>query len=152
WMHWPSWRWLLVLEAVPAIVCGVAAYFALPSRPAEANFLDDAEKNWVESSLKGEEKKKREAKPIGTLEALAIPRVWHAGLMVFSSNCGVYMLAFWTPLLLKSLSSQISNSFVGLLAMIPYVVGFIAMVSVSRSSDRLFERRLHAAIPAALAG
>lgn len=152
WTEWASWRWLLVLEAIPAIACGIAAYFVLPSRPSEARFLSDSEKSWLESALKEEEKRKREAKAIGTLEALAIPRVWHAGLIVFSSNCGVYMLAFWTPLLLKSLSAQISNSFVGLLAMIPYVVGFIAMVAVSRSSDRRFERRLHAAIPAALAG
>src|SRR5262249_28430970 len=117
WMQWSSWRWLLVLEAIPAILCGIAAYFILPSRPAEARFLNETEKSWLEAALKEEEKRKRDAKPIGTLQALTIPRVWHAGLIVFSSNCGVYMLAFWTPLLIKSLSAQISNSLVGVLAM-----------------------------------
>ena len=40
--HWAglsSWRWLLILEALPAIVCGVLTCFLLPSRPAEARFL-----------------------------------------------------------------------------------------------------------------
>jgi predicted MFS family arabinose efflux permease len=36
--------------------------------------------------------------------------------------------------------------------MIPYIVGLVAMVLVSRSSDKRFERKFHAAIPAALAG
>src|SRR5215467_10576356 len=49
WMHWPSWRWLLVLEAIPAILCGVATYFVLPSKPAEARFLSEEERQWVRS-------------------------------------------------------------------------------------------------------
>ena len=152
WMHLSSWRWLLVLEAVPAILCGVATYFVLPSRPVEARFLNDEEQNWVRAELEREEKAKREAKPIGALQALAIPRVWHAGLLVFATNCGVYMLSFWMPQLIKSFSGQISNSLVGFLVMVPYAVGLLAMVAVSRSSDRRLERKFHAALPAVCAG
>ncbi len=36
--------------------------------------------------------------------------------------------------------------------MIPHLVGILAMVVVSRSSDRLLERRYHAAIPALVGG
>jgi len=36
--------------------------------------------------------------------------------------------------------------------MIPYLVGLLAMVLVSRSSDRKMERKYHAAIPAIIAG
>src|SRR5712691_11767055 len=49
-VHWlgvSSWRWLLILEAMPAIVCGVLTYFLLPSRPAEAKFLARDEKDWI---------------------------------------------------------------------------------------------------------
>src|SRR5258707_13249003 len=36
--------------------------------------------------------------------------------------------------------------------MIPYAAGLVAMVFISRSSDKRLERRLHAAIPALFAG
>jgi len=36
--------------------------------------------------------------------------------------------------------------------MIPHVVGLLAMVAVSRSSDKRFERKFHAVIPAMCAG
>jgi ACS family tartrate transporter-like MFS transporter len=48
----------------------------------------------------------------------------------------------------KSLSSLYSNSVIGLLVMIPNLVGLTAMILVSRSSDRKLERRYHVAIPA----
>jgi ACS family tartrate transporter-like MFS transporter len=113
WMHLASWRWLLILEALPAIALGIATYFVLPSRPEDANFLRENERNWLQSELKREEDSKRDAKPIGTVQALAIPRVWHSGLLVFSSNCGIYMLAFWMPQLVKSRAENISNSETG---------------------------------------
>ena len=152
WMHWASWRWLLILEALPAIVFGIATYLILPSKPAQAKFLSEAERDWVKGELEREEQAKRDAKPIGTLQALAIPRVWHAGLIVFASNCGVYMLTFWMPQLIRSSLGKTSNSVIGYLVMIPYIAGLVAMVLVSRSSDKKLERKFHAAIPAALAG
>src|ERR1700726_3267449 len=52
--HWAglsSWRWLLILEALPAIVCGVLTCFLLPSRPADARFLAKEEKSWLIAEL-----------------------------------------------------------------------------------------------------
>src|SRR5579864_8156067 len=56
--HWAaisSWRWLLVLEGLPAVVCGVLTYFLLPSRPVDALFLAPEEKNWLTAELAREE-------------------------------------------------------------------------------------------------
>ena len=152
WLSLGSWRWLLILEGIPAVVCGVLTYFLLPSRPAEAKFLSQAEKDWIAAELAREEREKLASHKISAVQALMNRRVWHLGLIGFTLNVGMYGMNFWMPQLVKSLSSGISNSLIGLLVMIPHLVGLPAMVMVSRSSDRRQERRFHAAIPAIGAG
>src|SRR5438445_10178710 len=62
-VHWlgvSSWRWLLILEAIPAIVGGVLTYFLLPSKPQEAGFLTAGEKDWIRVELGRETQHKLE--------------------------------------------------------------------------------------------
>src|SRR5450631_2188770 len=154
-VHWlgvSSWRWLLVLEGIPAVVCGVLTYFVLPNRPSEAKFLTDEEKRWITEELDQEERQKRQSHKISALQALTNGRVWHLAAIGFTLNIGMYSLSFWMPQFVKSLSSLYSNTTIGFLVMIPYLAGLLAMVLVSRNSDRTMERRYHVAIPAAVAG
>jgi len=152
WLSISSWRWLLILEGIPAVVGGVLTYFLLPSRPAEAKFLSKEEKNWIAEELASEEREKLASHKISAVQALMNRRIWHLGLIGFTLNTAMYGMNYWMPQLVKSLSSGISNSLIGLLLMTPHLVGLPVMVMVSRSSDRKQERRFHAAIPAIFAG
>src|SRR6266550_5479894 len=64
WLGLGSWRWLLILEGIPALVGGVLTYYLLPSRPSQANFLNDEEKKWITEELEREEEDKRRAHSI----------------------------------------------------------------------------------------
>jgi len=152
--HWfgiSSWRWLLILEGIPAIVAGIVTYFLLPSRPSEAKFLTPQERNVLaaELGLRQHGKVAQHAVTVG--QALAHTRVWHLTAIYFTAMVAMNMTNFWMPQLLKTLSSQSSNSTLGILVMIPYVAAVAAMILVSRSSDRTLERRYHAVIPAMIA-
>lgn len=152
WLGFSSWRWLLILEGSPAIVCGVLTYFLLPGRPEEAKFLSAEEKEWLRRELDREETQKLAEHKYSAMQALASGRVWYLVVIYFGLTIGVSALNSWGPQLVKSLSSQYSNSMVGFLLAIPNLAGLAAMIFISRSSDRKLERRYHVAIPAIMAG
>jgi len=104
------------------------------------------------AELAREEQQKLERHSYSVLQAMVNGRVWYLIVIYFGMMIGLYTLLFWPPQLLKSLPGLHSNSTVGLLVMIPHLVGLAAMILVSRSSDRRLERRYHAGIPALLAG
>ena len=78
-------------------------------------------------------------------------RVWLLSLIYLCIVIGLYGIGFWMPQIIKSMSSLFSNTTVGFLTMIPYIVGALAMIWVGRRSDRTMERRWHTALPPLLA-
>ncbi len=153
--HWASigsWRWLLIMEGFPAVVCGVFTYFLLPDRPRDANFLTREEKIWITAELAREEEKKVGEGSISVLQTLAHPRVWHLAITGFTFDIALYAMSFYMPQALKAISGNASNMAVGIFVMVPHIAGLLAMTLVSRSSDFRLERRYHAAIPALIGG
>jgi ACS family tartrate transporter-like MFS transporter len=142
-----GWRWLLILEALPAIACGLLTYRLLPDRPADATFLTGEEQVRLADALTAEAKAKPGAQSLTALQALTHPRVLHLAATHFLFLMGLYVTGFWMPQSIKSVATDLSNTAVGMLIIIPNLAGLISMVLVSRSSDRCGERRLHAAIP-----
>lgn len=149
WMGMDGWRWMFIIEGIPAIMLGVVTFFYLTDRPEQAKWLTDDEKNWLIAELKKENETKIETSQSHHIskQTLTNPRVWHLALIYFALNMGLYGIGFWLPQMIKSLSDVLSNTQVGLLTMIPYIVGAIVMNLWSRRSDRLGERRFHAAFP-----
>ena len=152
WLGMSSWRWLLILEGAPAIVLGLLTYFLLPSRPEEARFLTADEKGWISEELAREEQQKVGHGTDSILQGLVSGRVWHLVFVYLGMMFGLHILSSWAPQLVKALSALYSNSVIGLLLIMPNVIGLVAIILVSRSSDRMLERRYHVAIAAVVAG
>ena len=152
-VHWlgvASWRWLLILQGIPAIVLGFLTYAVLPSWPHEAAFLTTEEKEWIHAELRREDLEAGRPRDHSLRDAFT-GRVWHLVLIYLGMMVGRYTISSWAPQIVKSLSAASSNSFVGVLLTIPNLVGLAAMILISRSSDRRLERKYHVAIPAATA-
>jgi len=154
-VHWfglSSWRWLLILEGLPTVICAILAKQLLPNGPREAKFLTVEEKRWVTAELELKEQQKTESRSLSLIQTLIHRRVWHLACIGFVGGFGGYSFNFWLPLILGSLLVGRSNTIVGLGVMIPNLFGVIAMIIVSRHSDRTVERRYHIAASVALAG
>ena len=154
WLGLSSWRWLLILEGLPAAAFAFLVPFVLPNRPAEARFLTPEEKAWIANQLEREDQLKLGAKrhPISVAQTLANPRVWHLACIGFGHGFAAYTFSFWLPQVMRSVLGGQSNTVLGLMVLIPNLLGLIAMILVSWHSDRTLERRYHMATLGALAG
>ncbi|WP_336488058.1 MFS transporter [Methylobacterium nigriterrae] len=141
-----GWQWMFLIEAVPAIVVGVAVYLYLDNRPADAHWLTDAEKAVLERDI-AQDNTGKEKSPHSIASVFRDPRVWFMSLIYFAFVTGQYGLTFWMPTLVKATGVQ-GNFNIGLISAIPFLCAAIVMVILGRSADRMRERRWHLILPA----
>jgi len=146
WGGWPGWRWLFILEGLPAVVLGLVTIYLLPDWPTEARWLRSEECQWITEELRREKEAKLQRQRVSIGEALRMPRVILLTLIYFLSVTGIYGFALWFPTILKR-ASGFSNLTVTLLAALPYAAGAAAMLLNGWHSDRTRERRWHTAVP-----
>jgi MFS transporter, ACS family, tartrate transporter len=147
-----GWRWMIILESVPAILGGIACYFFLTDRPEQARWLTPAEKAWLTGELEKDRASRPQVKHLGILQTITNPKVLFLSAIYFVYQTGSLGIGYWMPQIIKGLSTTLTNTEIGLVAMVPYAIATVAMVAWSRHSDRTRERQLHSALPLLLAG
>jgi ACS family tartrate transporter-like MFS transporter len=151
WAGLASWRWLFVLEGIPAIVFGIAILFCLPDSPRSAAWLREPERAWLASRL-DEEQVQRETPRAIPLRQLAVsPGILLLCLTSFLVGLFLTSLLFWIPQIVNSSGLTQSITETGILVMVPYALSVIVMYAWARRSDRLGERRWHVAAPLVVA-
>jgi MFS transporter, ACS family, tartrate transporter len=151
WLGLRGWRWLFILEGIPAIVLGVITIVYLTDWPREAKWLPEDERAWISGLLEQEKQAKQKIRTYTIWQALAQRDVILLTCCYFCATTGGYGIAFWLPTILKRLSGQ-SDVRVTLFAALPYLAGFVLQQINGWHSDRTHERRWHAASAVFLAG
>jgi len=144
-----GWQWLFLLEAMPTVLLGIAAYFYLTDKPSDARWLKSKQRDWLVDEMTRESANKSKSKADSVWSTLRNARVLGLGLVYFGTSTGLYAIGIWAPLFLSKFGY--SYAVLGLLAAIPNVVAAVGMIWWGRSSDRRNERMLHCSI-ACLAG
>lgn len=152
WFNVEGWRWMFLIEGAPAVIFGIVTLFYLADKPEDAKWLTEEEKNWLIAELEKErvkeaDGKKGSAKHSGHIEALRDAKVWYFAIIYFVYIAGTLGVSYWMPQIIDGMSASLSNTQIGLIATIPYIVATIAMNWWSARSDRKGERWLHAALP-----
>jgi ACS family tartrate transporter-like MFS transporter len=148
WFEVEGWRWLFLLEGMPAIVLGAVAFFVLTDWPGEAGWLRPEQRQWITQKLQEEKPSARQATSV--VQILRSRAVMLLAATAFFDYFAAYVMIFWLPTILKR-QSGLSDMRVGLLGAIPYIVTFIAMLINGWHSDRSGERRWHSAVPVFIA-
>ena len=146
WSGITGWRWLFLLEGIPAVLLGIATLFFLPDWPNEARWLAPEEREWITARLAEERSTKGHADKMTVWQALRHPSVLILTIGLFFTYSGGYAFWFWEPTMLQRLTgwSVMKVSWFGTLV---FGAGLAGMLLVGWSSDRTRERRWHFAVP-----
>lgn len=146
-----GWQWMFILEGVPTMLLGVVFFATLTDRPAKARWLTEAQREWLESRLARDRAALETADSHKWWAAAGDGRAWALAILFGCALIGVYGLLIWLPLIIKSFG-DLSDIEIGLLSAVPPLLGVIATIVVSWSSDRTGDRKRHLAGLYILAG
>ena len=140
-----GWQWMFLIEAVPALLMGIAVLLYLDNSIRAAKWLSEGEKRQLEREIEiDQEGSQRYA---STFAVWRDSRIWHMSLIYFCFVMGQYALTFWMPTLIKT-TGVVGNLNIGLFSAIPFGCAIVAMNIFGRSADARRERRWHLIIPA----
>jgi ACS family tartrate transporter-like MFS transporter len=155
-VHWngiASWRWVFILEGLPAVLLGFLALRILVDHPRDAKWLSEEEKTWLVGVLEAEAAAKvKQHGDVSFWRSLSGARIWLLAFIYYAKSVAVYVLAFYSPQIVKGLGQELSSTAVGFVNGLPYAVATVVMVWWARRSDRTGERRWHVALPLLVAG
>ena len=144
WFGLRGWHLLFIIEGLPAVLLGIAAFFILRDRPHQAGWLNERQKAWLENTLQAERQQQKQIGHISTWQLLKHRQIWLMALIYAGASSAGTTLSVWSPQLLKSF--HLDNLTTGLLNAIPYGLASVLMIVWGRSSDRTNERRWHTAL------
>ncbi|GFM52854.1 MFS transporter [Pseudomonas cichorii] len=133
-----NWQFLLVAEALPAVLLGIACLFVLVDTPAKARWMNDREKTWLGERLKQEQQAIGSSHGNTLRSALTNPKVFTLAAINFCCIVGSVGIGLWMPQIIKSLG--MTNTTVGLVTALPYVLGAISMTIWARLANRSQQR------------
>ncbi len=153
-VHWRSlagWRWLFILEGIPAIVMGIITIFYLTDWPTQARWLPESERNWLVNELQAELEAKKKKRNYAIIEVFGERRILILLLAYLLAMTGYLGNVYWIPIFVKRVSG-FSNQTVTSLLMIPALMGVLGMLINGWHSDKTNERHWHTGVPLLAAG
>lgn len=134
-----GWRWMFILEGLPAIIWAFFWWNLVNDKPKEAKWLSQEDKNALETVLN---KEQQNIKPVKDyLQAFKSKTIVLLCLQYAFWSIGVYGFVMWLPTIIKA-APQVSIVETGWLSSVPYLFAIIAMLISSYFSDKTLNRKI----------
>ncbi len=135
-----GWQWLFLVEGLPAIGLGFVTLRYLDEGPAEAEWLEPDERDYLIREIAAEQAAMEPPGGGRIRSALGNGQVWLLGFIYFILLAAGFGLTFFVPDLVQDRTGY-SDFAVGALAAVPYGVATVAMLVVARLADQATSRR-----------
>jgi sugar phosphate permease len=134
-----GWRWMFILEGLPAIIWAFFWWNLVNDKPKDANWLSQKDKDALELVI---QKEQQDIKPVKNyLAAFKTKAIILLCLQYAFWSIGVYGFVMWLPTIIKD-APDMSIVETGWLAAIPYFFAIIAMLITSYFSDKTLNRKI----------
>ena len=133
-----GWRWMFILEGLPAIVWAFFWWRLVSDKPDEATWLSASEKQQLAAQLEQEQQGIKPVKNYG--EAFKSKVVILLSLQYALWSIGVYGFVMWLPSILNA-APNMNIVKTGWLSAVPYVLAIIGMLAASYFSDKTLNRK-----------
>ena len=128
-----GWQWMFLVEGLASVLlCGVV-WTQLRSRPADAPWLSDAEKQALQDAIAAEHPAGNPHPPLLTL--LRDPRLLLFCLIYFAIQLTIYAATFWLPSIIQKIGG-LTEFQVGCLNSIPWILSIAAMYGFAAAAAR----------------
>ncbi|KAF1045487.1 MAG: putative tartrate transporter [Herbaspirillum frisingense] len=143
-----GWQWLFIVEGIPSVLAGIAAFFILTDLPSKAKWLSEREKEHIAAEMADEDRKlgPREHSFFASLKS---GKIWVLIAVFFCIIAGNATLVYYGPSLVKEVGFTDIKTLGWIMGGI-YACGWGGMVLNGWLSDRRQEARLHTAVAAAI--
>ena len=145
-----NWRWVFILQGLPAVLLGVIAFWYLTDSPRVAHWLEGTERLAVQEALDLEAGRQSSSSHTWW-SALRNPQVIVLCVAYGLINIAGYGYIFWLPTTLRS-TLQLSAGAADAASCLPWALAVFVMLFAGRSSDRTGRPRLHACVPLVCGG
>jgi MFS transporter, ACS family, 4-hydroxyphenylacetate permease len=147
-----GWRWLFVLEGLPAVILGIVCLFYLVDSPAQAKWLTDDEKREIDARLERDRMlEETDGTRRSVLSQLRSRNVVLLSAAYFGLVTSLNANSTWVPQIVHGFASGASYAVIGLLTTLPAILTVAVMPSWGANSDRTNERAWHLRIALLLA-
>ena len=147
--HLAGWQWLLLAEGLPAVLMSAVFLVALPDGPAQARWLTEAERAWIERRMRAEREARAGDEKGDLARAFGDARVWLLGAFYFCGLLASYGYTFSAPALVEQVTGWDATAVGWSIAAIG-LLGAAAMWGNGWHSDQTGERRGHILLPMVL--
>src|SRR5262245_14403453 len=104
WFNLAGWRWMFILEGLPAVVFGVIIVFFLTDHPRQAKWLEPDERDWIASRLDNEKQALRYTGHLTVMQGLRQRNVLFLGLACGFANLSMFAYLLWLPTTIRNAS------------------------------------------------
>ena len=146
-----GWRWLYLIEGIPAFILGFVVLKYLPDNIQSAKWLLADQKKWLAEKIRSESETipgKKEAK---WNQIFLDKKVWLLSLFWLLQAFGTIGVTLFLPQILKGISGG-TDLVISLLSALPFLFACLFMYFNSKHSDLRAERRRHLGIPLLISG